>query len=97
MLGYAVVCMDARRAADAIKSRWVKSDKVDAYALAEMLRNRAIRFNRQGPRFWCDNANYFGSIRRSRAVAESWRVVSGNGNWLSSPTCSSALPPTDWS
>ena len=37
-LGFAVVCMDARRAADAIKSRRVKSDKADAYALAEMLR-----------------------------------------------------------
>ena len=37
-MGFAVVCMDARRAADAIKSRRVKSDKADAYALAEMLR-----------------------------------------------------------
>lgn len=36
--GFAVVCMDARRAADAIKSRRVKSDKADAFALAEMLR-----------------------------------------------------------
>jgi transposase len=35
-MGFAVVCMDARRAA--IKSRRVKSDKADAYALAEMLR-----------------------------------------------------------
>ena len=35
-LGFAVVCMDAQRAADAIKSRRVKSDKADAYALAEM-------------------------------------------------------------
>jgi transposase len=33
-----VVCMDARAAADAAKSRRVKSDKADAYALAEMLR-----------------------------------------------------------
>jgi transposase len=33
-----VVCMDARAAADAVKSRRVKSDKADAYALAEMLR-----------------------------------------------------------
>ena len=30
--------MDARRAADAVKSRRVKSDKADAFALAEMLR-----------------------------------------------------------
>jgi transposase len=30
--------MDARRAADAVKSRRVKSDKADTYALAEMLR-----------------------------------------------------------
>ena len=30
--------MDARRAADAIKSRRIKSDKADAWALAEMLR-----------------------------------------------------------
>jgi transposase len=30
--------MDARRAADAIKSRRIKSDKADAFALAEMLR-----------------------------------------------------------
>jgi transposase len=36
--GFPVVCMDARRAADAIKSRRVKSDKADAFALAEMLR-----------------------------------------------------------
>ena len=33
-----MVCMDARRAADAIKSRRIKSDKADAWALAEMLR-----------------------------------------------------------
>jgi len=37
-LGFLVVCMDARRAADAVKSRRVKSDKADAYALAKMLR-----------------------------------------------------------
>ena len=37
-LGYPMVCMDARRAADAIKSRRIKSDKGDAWALAEMLR-----------------------------------------------------------
>lgn len=37
-LGYPMVCMDARRAADAIKSRRIKSDKGDAFALAEMLR-----------------------------------------------------------
>lgn len=37
-LGFPVVCMDARAAADAVKSRRVKSDKADAYALAEMLR-----------------------------------------------------------
>lgn len=37
-LGFPVVCMDARRAADAVKSRRVKSDKADAFALAEMLR-----------------------------------------------------------
>ncbi len=36
--GYPMVCMDARRAADAIKSRRIKSDKADAWALAEMLR-----------------------------------------------------------
>ena len=33
-----MICMDARRAADAIKSRRIKSDKGDAWALAEMLR-----------------------------------------------------------
>lgn len=33
-----MVCMDARRAADAIKSRRIKSDKADAFALDEMLR-----------------------------------------------------------
>jgi transposase len=38
VLGFPVVCMDARRAADAVKSRRVKSDKADAFALAEMLR-----------------------------------------------------------
>jgi transposase len=38
VLGIPVVCMDAWRAADAIKSRRVKSDKADAFALAEMLR-----------------------------------------------------------
>ena len=37
-VGFPTVCMDARAAADAIKSRRVKSDKADAYALAEMLR-----------------------------------------------------------
>ena len=37
-LGFAVVCMDARWAADAVRSRRVKSDKADALALAEMLR-----------------------------------------------------------
>jgi transposase len=31
------VCMDARATADAVKSRRVKSDKADAYVLAEML------------------------------------------------------------
>lgn len=35
---FPMVCMDARRAADAIKSRRIKSDKADAWALAEMLR-----------------------------------------------------------
>ena len=37
-LGYPMICMDARRAADATKSRRIKSDKGDAWALAEMLR-----------------------------------------------------------
>ena len=37
-MGYRMICMDARRAADAIKSRRIKSDKGDAWALAEMLR-----------------------------------------------------------
>jgi transposase len=37
-LGFPMVCLDARRAADAIKSRRIKSDKADAWALAEMLR-----------------------------------------------------------
>jgi transposase len=37
-LGFPMVCMDARRAADAIKSRRIKSDRADAWALAEMLR-----------------------------------------------------------
>jgi transposase len=37
-LGLPVVCMDARRAADAVKARRVKTDKADALALAEMLR-----------------------------------------------------------
>lgn len=37
-MGYPMICMDARRAADAIKSRRIKSDKGDAWALAEMLR-----------------------------------------------------------
>jgi transposase len=36
-LGLPVVCMDARRAADAVKARSVKTDKADARALAEML------------------------------------------------------------
>lgn len=36
--GFAMVCMDARRAADAIESRRIESDKADAWALAEMLR-----------------------------------------------------------
>src|SRR5579862_3597517 len=37
-IGYPMICMDARRAADAIKSRRIKSDKGDAWVLAEMLR-----------------------------------------------------------
>jgi transposase len=37
-MGYPMVCMDARRAAGAIKSRRLKSDKAAAFALAEMLR-----------------------------------------------------------
>ncbi len=37
-LGLPVVVMDARRAADAMKARPVKTDKADAKALAEMLR-----------------------------------------------------------
>jgi transposase len=37
-IGYPIACMDARRAADAIKSRRFKSDKGDARGLAEMLR-----------------------------------------------------------
>jgi transposase len=36
--GWPVVCMDARRAAEAMRSRRVKTDKADALALAEMLR-----------------------------------------------------------
>ena len=38
-LGLPVVCMDARRVADALKARRVKSDQADARALAEMLRS----------------------------------------------------------
>ena len=37
-VGFPMMCMDARAAADAVKSRRVKSDNADAYALAEMLR-----------------------------------------------------------
>ncbi len=37
--GLAVVVMDARRAADAMKARPVKTDRADARALAEMLRS----------------------------------------------------------
>lgn len=36
-LGFPVVCMDARRAAGALKARPEKTDKADAQALAEML------------------------------------------------------------
>jgi hypothetical protein len=36
-LGFPVVVMDARRAADALKGRPVKTDRADARALAEML------------------------------------------------------------
>ena len=35
--GFPVVCMDARRASDALKARAEKTDKADARALAEML------------------------------------------------------------
>jgi len=35
--GLSVVCMDARRASDALKARSEKTDKADARALAEML------------------------------------------------------------
>lgn len=37
-MDFPMVCMDARRTADAIKSRRIKTDKGDAQALAEMLR-----------------------------------------------------------
>ena len=37
-MDFKMVCMDARRTADAIKSRRIKTDKGDAQALAEMLR-----------------------------------------------------------
>ncbi|MGH6799869.1 MAG: hypothetical protein ACRECZ_00365 [Methylocella sp.] len=37
-MGYLMVCVDARRAAGVIKTRRIKSDKVHAWALAEMLR-----------------------------------------------------------
>ena len=33
-----MICMEARRAAEAIKSRRIKSDEGDPWALAEMLR-----------------------------------------------------------
>jgi transposase len=36
-LGLPMVCMDARRASDALKARAEKTDKADARALAEML------------------------------------------------------------
>jgi len=38
-MGLAMVCMDARRASDAMKARPVKTDRADARALAEMLRS----------------------------------------------------------
>ncbi len=38
VLGFPVVCIDARRAADAVNSRRLNSDKANAFALAEMLR-----------------------------------------------------------
>ncbi len=41
-LGFPVVCMDARRAADALKARPEKTDKADAQALAEMLASGGI-------------------------------------------------------
>jgi len=37
-LGFSMVCMDARACANAVKDRLVKSDRADAFALAEMLR-----------------------------------------------------------
>ncbi|MBO9137012.1 transposase [Rhizobium sp. B230/85] len=36
-LGFPIICMDARQAADALKARPEKTDKADAQALAEML------------------------------------------------------------
>ena len=38
-MGFPMVCMDARRASDAMKARPVKTDRADARALAEMLRS----------------------------------------------------------
>ena len=38
VMSYPMVCMNARWAADAIKSRRIKSDKDDAWAFAGMLR-----------------------------------------------------------
>src|SRR5262249_45494570 len=41
--GFPVVCMDARAAADAVKSRRGKSDKAGGYGLAGMLRDGGER------------------------------------------------------
>src|ERR1700679_695274 len=41
-LGLPMVCMDARRASDALKARAEKTDKADARALAEMLAGRGV-------------------------------------------------------
>ena len=47
-----MICMDARRAADAIKSRRIKSDKGDAWALAEMLRTGGFAGRAISARTW---------------------------------------------
>jgi transposase len=38
-MGFSVICVDARRAAEALRGRRVKTDRSDAWALAEMLRS----------------------------------------------------------
>ena len=81
-IGYPMICMDARRAADAIKSRRIKSDKGDAWALAEMLRTgwfSSVYVKSGRP------ASVEGAVGRARSIGEAEALSGQSGARPPSP------------